>query len=637
MYTTAVPISPASLRDANLEEDLQKYLKYLKDGNIKRVFMVVLSGAYSYAFDEEISSPKLKTAIDFFKNNGFETGVWIGAFGHGMALAHELNVAFKNKYRKIAGVMGESYDYGYCPDCENYAKDYTDNIKKIAMLNPDLIMIDDDFRLNGRKYHLGCFCEKHLEEFYRLTGEEIPRAEIEKKAFFQKGNKYRDAYMEMSKNTLYGFAKKMRNAVDEINPNIRLGYCTTPNVWDFEGTDVCELAKISAGNTKPFMRSCGAPYGTQHDIINVVEMARMEHAWLKNNDCGIEVFAEGDVYPRPCYNVSSKTLELYDLALACDGKADGILKYMFDYTFPVGYETGYINKHIKLQNVQSETKELFNGKKLTGVQMFFEIHKVRNWDLSDAEGESPVNKIKEMKAASDMIAKNGISSCYEDSEYPVVVSGEDARYISLEKLKNGAVIDAVAAKILTERGVDTGVLKVENLKNVTEEYYMDFSDGVTGIENAVFKKLVCNENIKPATKLLPSEDIGSYLYENADGVRFVVFASDFYFSEPDANYYNNYYRQEQLISAIEWAGRKKLPAVSKRHPNLYMMCAKNEKSISVLAINMSMDDVTEPKITLDKEYKNIKFVNCGGRMEKNIVILSDIAPYGFAAFEVCND
>ena len=56
--------------------------------------------------------------------------------------------------------------------------------------------------------------------------------------------------------------------------------------------------------------------------------------------------------------------------------------------------------------------------------------------------------------------------------------------------------------------------------------------------------------------------------------------------------------------------------------------------MAVAIANVSLDDIFSPEIALDKEYSEIKFINCSGRLEGNKVILSDITPYGFAAFEV---
>ena len=65
-----------------------------------------------------------------------------------------------------------------------------------------------------------------------------------------------------------------------------------------------------------------------------------------------------------------------------------------------------------------------------------------------------------------------------------------------------------------------------------------------------------------------------------------------------------------------------------------MVASKNEKAMSVALANIFLDDIYEPVVRLDKEYSEIRFVNCTGRLEGDTVYLSDIPPYGFVAFEV---
>ena len=134
-----------------------------------------------------------------FKENGFETGVWIGGFGHGGTLSHDGKIEKKRDYQKLTGVMGESFEHGYCPSDESFTADYLETVTRIAKLDPDLIMLDDDFRLNCRHYFLGCFCPYHLNEFYKAVGEEVPREKIEDLIYTGGKNKYRDAYMDLSK------------------------------------------------------------------------------------------------------------------------------------------------------------------------------------------------------------------------------------------------------------------------------------------------------------------------------------------------------------------------------------------------------------------------------------------------------
>lgn len=168
MYKISVPISLESISDKFFERDLNKYLDYFERGNVERVFIAVLQPVYTAKIDAVIASEKMKKTIDFFKEHGLEVGVWIGGFGHGSVLSHDAENPPRRNYVKQAGVLGESYEHGYCPLDENFAADYLQVVSAIAKLNPDIIMLDDDYRLNGRPYHMGCFCEKHLEEFYKL-------------------------------------------------------------------------------------------------------------------------------------------------------------------------------------------------------------------------------------------------------------------------------------------------------------------------------------------------------------------------------------------------------------------------------------------------------------------------------------
>lgn len=634
MYITSVPISISSIRDTESERDLNRYLDYFKAGNITRVFVCCVGPTYSKRCELIAQYDKFKKVVDFFKNNRMEVGIWLGGLGHGVWLKHEEENDLRGCYQVQTSVTGEEHDLAYCPDDENFADDYMEVVRLAATLNPHIIMVDDDFRLNGRfQHYMGCFCPKHLAEFYRLVGEEIPRDKIEELVFTGGRNKYRDAYMTMCKNTLIGFAKRFRATIDEVNPKIRAGACSAPSNWDLTGTDMIEISKAFAGDTKPFLRTFAAPYC--YHPIDAVEYTRMQMDWVKSIDDDIEVFSEGDVYPRPRYNVPSKTLELFDLALFCDDNSDGILKYMFDYDLPVGYEEGYIEKHTKNLDIQKQVKELFDGKKSDGVRVFSAVHRIRERVFPTPLKEKIVRHLENgaKSYANDILPKNGIPVCYGETKYPVGCFGESARQIPIELLSNGAILDSVAAMILKGRGIDTGIIEINPLTDVQGEYYIKNGAAIKNFDISI-NAMTCDDKAEVLTQLLPAKTPGAYTYENSDGIRFFVLAGDFQFSEDSVNYYNNYYRQEQVRDAIEWIGRKKLPAVCLKNPDLYIMTATNDNSMSVLLINAFMDEIDNPVITLDREYKNIRFVNCDGKLAGDKVYLSELTPYGFAAFEV---
>lgn len=65
-----------------------------------------------------------------------------------------------------------------------------------------------------------------------------------------------------------------------------------------------------------------------------------------------------------------------------------------------------------------------------------------------------------------------------------------------------------------------------------------------------------------------------------------------------------------------------------------MQCEKDDNSMAVGLWNFFPDTVIEPVVELAKEYSEIEFINCSGKLNGNKVHLSDILPFEFVGFEV---
>lgn len=185
-----------------------------------------------------------------------------------------------------------------CPMDPGFMRDFAEGIQVLAQANPDMIMLDDDFRLNPRGYDLGCCCPRHLEAYQRLLGEDIPREEIYRKVMVSGENPYRKAWLQVMGDSVRNFATYLRTALDTVAPHIPMSACACLNTWGEDGFNSIEIAKILAGKNPPFLRTFGAPYhyGGMR-IQKGVECTRMQAAWCE--DAGIEIFAEGDSHPRP--------------------------------------------------------------------------------------------------------------------------------------------------------------------------------------------------------------------------------------------------------------------------------------------------------------------------------------------------
>ena len=125
----------------------------------------------------------------------------------------------------------------------------------------------------------------------------------------------------MQGDTLRTFCKTLRDALDEVDPTVRMGFCAGYTSWDVEGVDAIELSYILAGNTKPFLRFTSAPYWYQGQrfgqtpLATFIEFARIQAAWIKNEN--IEVFTECDTYPHDRYHTPLAHIQCFDALLAC--------------------------------------------------------------------------------------------------------------------------------------------------------------------------------------------------------------------------------------------------------------------------------------------------------------------------------
>jgi len=633
MYKVSVPINLNTVT----EETLPIHLKAIRDCGAQRVFLGGMGHVYTANSRIRTNPEWVKTVIRAFQAQGQEVGLWISAFGHGSILAHDKKHIAGDRYTSIEGVDGKTAEHGFCPLDENFRHDYAEAMQIMASFHPDIIMLDDDFRMNLRKkyYDMGCFCPLHLKRYYEMIGEEVPREKLEALIFTGGKNKYRDAYMQLSRESLLDFAKMLRRAVDEVDSRIRLGASISLEIWDYSGTDPMELAKAFAGSTEPFTRVAGAPYWNIN-IIPIFDLTRQELFW--GRDSGVEMFTEGDTYPRPRYNVPSKTLELFDFVMLADGTSNGMLHYLFDYVQHPEYETGYAKRYIRNAPLRAQIREMFDGKQSVGVEAFAAMHKLQTWQLPDQLTPKTAGWLQNMPvrpASSAILGANSIPTTMESGEYPVLLIGENARHIPVEGLKNGAILDIDAAKILQSRGIDTGLLSAQPAA-FEKEAFPAAGDAVNGIGAQGMYRVTCGETAQVLSRFLPDETPAVYRYENGDGQRFVVMAFAYYTPNVgfNANYLSNYYRQAQLVDAIPWLCGKKLPAVTLKNPNVYVLTKKNENAMAVALANVHLDDVLQPQIKLDKAYGEIRFLNCSGKLEGDTVTLSDIPPYGFAAFEV---
>lgn len=610
---------------------------------------------------------KLRDNIIFFKSHGFEVCAWINAFGFGIPETPAM-ASIKERSTKIKSIGGYLTGDAYCPTDELFTKCFIDQVKEIAKFHPDIILLDDDMCLSVRP-GIGCFCNNHLALLAEETGvrikgadgkvfepqhrtdKEISFSELPKLLFTGGSNKYRSAWFRVMGDTLRDFCIKIRKAIDQVDDKIRAGFCAGFTSFDFEGAAADELSLILAGkNTKPLLRLSGAPYWAVNHINRfgdqrlhaIIEFVRAQEFWCCSK--GIELFHEGDVYPRPRTIVPASWLECYDGAIRASGNIHSF-KYMFDYVSAPGYENGYIKFHKRNLSLYREIDKYFADKKTVGVRIYEAQYKTEDYIFPNKFiGDNLIMQTAFSPAAA-FITENGIPATYDDSSIGGITFGVNVKeVIGLLGTKNAPkklVLDISATLELQNSGIDMGIVSCvkqgiyqdiyELFGNLTEKEY---GQGKRRISlHKSFIGDIFSLKLKDSAKVQSRFSAGSDIFPASftwtyKGTEFLVYAFDGYTVSQSGGIFVSYERQKQLI---EFFGG--FPYVA-GCPYLYSLIKKDEKETAVFFANINDDAIFDFDIVLDKNYSRfeIKSQDCqqieGKMLNGKIHIDSTVSPYG---------
>lgn len=610
--------------DLVLKSDLDVLCKALRDARIKRMFV------FPNRFVTNPSLSELPEVISFLHENKIEAGVWITTFGMGNALSKEFMPRTEG-YTHLHSVSGKVALDAYCPRSKPFRRDIMAFIKKVAETKPDLLMLDDDLTISARP-GMGCFCPEHMQAFTEKLGRAYTLEELKEKIFCGGPTVERDAWLEIMGNDMRDFCREVRATIDGVDPSIRCGFCSGYTSWDIEGADAIELTKILAGNTKPFLRFTGAPYWSTKDnnrftnqkLQTVIELSRAQCKWCEGED--IEVFHEGDTYPRPRYHVPAAYLECFDIPLVASGGMNR-LKYMLEYNNPEPFELGYLKHHIRNIPLCDFIEEHFDGKKCVGVQVCRHQRKIRLQQLSaEFMGDRNIACTFFTPDATALVA-NGIPTTYDANPEAGVAFGEECRY--LETLPKKLYTDVKGALILQERGFDCGLKSAKPVEipgfeafGENKIWYYYKTQGGNYFNCALDERARVESTFKFDGFTGPA----SYKY-TADGTEFLILCADAATLHNSSDMLYSYPRQKQLMEFFP-----KYPAIA-GEPFVYPLVKRDEKETCILFTNIHEDAILDGVIILDKEYKEMDVFGIKATLQGDKILLNEpFQPYQSIAF-----
>ncbi len=622
MYRVSIPINCDKFHRTANKQLLLDELQAFDADRVMLNFETVIDGHMLVYRQEDYQRQidRMREACAFFKQHGYEVGAWFW----GLQSDEEFG------FTEIETLKGNTAKRIACPTDAKFLKKFQQCLVDVARTGVDLILLNDDLRF-GAWGGFGCVCENHVKLICDELGENIEKERLKELISSGGPSRYRDALLKVNRAALENYAIKMREAVDTVNPGIRLGFCACMTSWDIDG-DATDLAKLLAGNTRPLLRLIGAPYwstsGKDEDRVQaVIELERMEASW--NTDPEIELIAEGDVYPRPRLNCPATYLEGFDTALRASGVLDGILRICIDYVSNVGYENGYRKLYLKNKPVYQAIQKHFDGKKHVGVRVYESQKKVSVMQVPTVLGTKSNMEYVFYPSAARILCANAIPTVYEGRGVTGVAFGENAYALDDECLEKGLIIDALAAKILSDRGIDVGVNAFGSAVPIKFQYFAEDENYIIADGRFAFDlQLAPNaEILSYGARMLEKPSIPfCYRYENQKGQRFLVFNCVAKDSEMLLRHQAN---AKVIADHTPWLSWSQLPAFCYGHPNLYMQCKEDEDTLVIGVWNFFVDEALEPVIQLGQTYESAEFLCGSGTFLGDRVQLDDIPPFAF--------
>lgn len=670
-YQVVIPIQ---LPIKKLERWGESYAELAKQTNAELFVIVKNIFGDKVLFKKEVE--ELRQKVAFFNARGISVGAWLcpttGHEGMGLTIGEE---GKHFTHRQVADYSGEEpklIETAFCPLDENFKKDFAWKMGQICKTGATRSLFEDDFRLSGPPItKIACCCNLHMNAYAKKIGREVPLKELRDLLYNHEDLHYRKAWMELKKETMVSFLQALRDEVDKVNPRFRIGISASRLNYDIDGATIQELAKTAAGETKPFVRLTGAPYWARENntLSAVIESNRMQFGWFADSD--IEIITEGDPYPRPRSRIPAAYLEAFDQILRATGGSDGIYKYMTAYREGPGYEDGYARFHMKNQELYALIDELFKGKKAVGLQPYIQQQKLSNAVFDDLEPFEEFGAYYRLDSVippeAYLVTDCSVPTAYEECGYAGLAFGENARYLTEARLKNGIITDLKGAKILTEKGIDVGLVDYTPVAaNPAEEYFHGDDMAVAIGQPSPFPLRFYRTSLHTHAKVISTFRYGDdlpqfggynadldedavaedfpacYLYENAHGQRFCVYTfvalnvqnRDIY-NGFSGNFFLSYCRQRQIFDCAEWLQGRKLPVQSLQNPYLFILCKEDAEYRYIGLWNLWEDEILQPQIQLETPAEQVTFYRTEGYCDGSTVHLTQpLKPYECAFLKI---
>ena len=573
---------------------------------------------------------------DKLRTMGIKSGILIQcSIGHGYPLNED------NPFRKYVNLNDGEQAHICCPSDDAFCEHFKEVMSTLAKAEPDLLMVDDDFRLIFKAGN-GCACDWHMKRFNELANTNLTRAELFEHLKNNNDGEYAEIYIQTQAEALIKAAKAMREGIDEVNPSLFCALCAAGN--NIECLEV--NSQILAGkNNRPIVRISNGTYvptGTRYFTRDFYRAA-IQIAILDGKPK--HILAESDTIPYNRYASSAQWFHSHYVGTILEGTTGA--KHWITRLGAYEPESGVAFRKILAKHAKfyDRLMEIVPNLQWKGCRI--PLHTKKRYFFSENGWVS--NDDNAEGWATHVLERIGLPMYFstENSGVSFLAGEIDKKYSDKEMeelLKHSVVLSSNVAKRLCDRGFSK-LLGVE---------IKDWTGPLPSSEKLFVNNQMCVAQVRCKEILPIDSDVqvlskvynvvgdtktelfpGSTIYKNEQGGIAVVFAGDpiTEFTYVEAFSFLTYSRKLQFIDILKMCGELNL--YYQGDEEVYCKHAKMQDGSDFCSIfNLGYDVIDDVILYIDKQVQAVKVLQANGEFQEvdfkqdgnNLLIQKSVLP-----------
>ncbi len=509
-----------------------------------------------------------------------------------------------------------------CPDDDGFCDYIREAMRTLALQKPEVIMVDDDFRLMFREGR-GCACEKHTKKFNELSGESFTREQLYSALLKrdEKSRRYTDIFVKTQFDSLLKAAHAMREGIDSVDPTIPGNFCNCGSNPEVSA----EIAKILAGKGNPvIVRINNGKYlhSSGREFSEVFYRAASQIEKLKDS---VDVFLdEPDTCPQNRYSTSAQLVHAHLAGSILEG-AGGAKHWI---TRLATYEPSSGKKYREILAKNSKFYEALE--KIYPELSFFgcriPLSTQSYFDLCDDMWESELESwskyvLERFGLPMYFSSKSGGAVFLEGKNRVKIFTDEQIK----DFFKGTFFVSSDAAMALCDRGFSKYLgVNVREWKGKSMSAEILSNGKKCAVQNKPMELVPICDNTRADSYVCYSLDGEAYeklfpgttVYKNELGGTSVVFCGTPKVSWGLGAPFSmlNESRKAQFISLL--SENSDIPVYCSGDDEIYFKAAKCTSGELFCAVfNLSLDPLDEITLCVDKDYNSVKYLTSDGEKE----------------------